>query len=177
MATRKPKPAPEWRPDPEDTRAFMRAVDDQFINTFTRTTPRLTPRTLILHSSQVETTRQTRIEFRPQGMPFTVLFREELRIYTVVGGETDQFIQRWVNITVDGHWTDTVECFMEARNSKLTRLQTKAGSGGRMTSPDETRPDCVGVEHDEDALDNLTAAISYVTQLARDYRTEMESRS
>lgn len=119
--------------------------------------------------------RQTSIRFRPKGAPFQVEFHEERRVMAYFDGNHYRFIRRTVKCIVDGHWTDTVECWAEFGDLMDDRVSTKAGSGGRLTTDKAGKHlNCVAVENDEDALDNLSAAITFITQVARGFRAEIE---
>lgn len=162
MATRKNRKATPVA-DRQAMADHERFIDEHFHKTWSHAT-----------SKELEACRTTHIRFRPAGQPFQVEVGEERRVTTYFEGRTYTRTSRTVKCIVDGHWTDTVECWVEFGNCTEPRVQTKASSGGRLTSTMPKYEHCVPVEKDEDALDNLSAAINFITEIARESRAEVE---
>ena len=166
MATRVRRKAPKCDAPVIDYQVqadFERLVKDHFISSWSHT-----------DEWKLEACRTASINYRPAGQPFQVRFNEERRVTShFEDGKTSTRTSRVVALTVDGHWTDTVECWVEYGNHTDPRVQTKVSSGGRMSSPMPKYTHCVAVENDEDALQNLAAAIAFITEVAREYRAEI----
>jgi hypothetical protein len=165
--TRKTSPVPaELRVDYAERAAHEAFINNHFTNAWGRT-----------EQDRLEAGSMTSISFRPVGQPFQVEVQIDRRIISYGTGRTYTRNSRMVRCTVDGHWTDTVECSAEFGDSVEPRVQTKVSSGGRLTptaNVSKKYAHCVPVQHDEDALENLSAAIAYIAPYARLCRDEIE---